>query len=154
MSVRADAESLRLVPIFRNCEAVPLQVLAFAAERQQFEPNEVMVAENQKAQAAFFVLQGTATVKRNKELVGKAGPGSLLGETAMLGGATYAVTATADGPVVAVRIERALFQRVATEYPEFGQSVLNAVSEKLDQSVRELDGVRVMLTKARSFSGL
>jgi hypothetical protein len=47
-----------------------------------------------------------------------------------------------------------LFQRVTLEYPEFGRAVVEALSEKLGASVRELEGVRGLLTKARSFSNL
>jgi CRP-like cAMP-binding protein len=72
----------------------------------------------------------------------------------MLGSATYSITATASDAVSAVRIDKQLFHRVATEYPEFGRAVLNALSEKLGASVRELDTVRSLLTKSKSFSNL
>jgi hypothetical protein len=44
--------------------------------------------------------------------------------------------------------------RVAKEYPEFGRVVLHNLSEKLVNSVREYESVRVLLTKARKFSDL
>ena len=54
MSVRADAETLRQIPIFRECETVPLQIMAFAAERQEFSVGEEILTEGKKARAAFF----------------------------------------------------------------------------------------------------
>jgi CRP/FNR family transcriptional regulator, cyclic AMP receptor protein len=154
LSVRADAESLRQIPLFRNCEAVPLQVLAFAAERVQFKSGEVLFKQGQTARSAYFLLNGTVGLSQNKQNLGHAEPGALLGEMAMLGGASYSITAIANETVSAVRIDQPLFHRVASEYPEFGQAVLTALSEKLGASVRELDGIRGMLTKARSFSNL
>jgi CRP-like cAMP-binding protein len=154
LSVRADAESLRQIPLFRNCEAVPLQVLAFAAERQNFSAGDIIIKQGQTATSAFFLLNGSTALTQGKTVIGQAEPGALLGEMAMLGGSTYALTATATEPVSAVRIDQKLFQRVTLEYPEFGRAVVEALSEKLGASVRELEGVRGLLTKARSFSNL
>ena len=154
MSVRADAESLRRIPIFRECESVPLQVLAFASERQRFNRGEAIITEGKRVDAAYFVLDGTANVLQQGEIIGRAEPGSLLGETAMLGNNTASLTAMADSAMVTARIDQALFQRVASEYPEFGQAVLVALSLKLQSSVKDLEDVRSKLTGARSFSSL
>jgi CRP-like cAMP-binding protein len=133
---------------------VPLQVLAFAAERESFKIGEMLIKQGQPATSAYFLLNGTATLSQNKKDLGQAEPGALLGEMSMLGGARYSISATANETVSAVRIDQHLFHRVATEYPEFGQAVLKALSEKLGSSVRELDGIRSLLTKAGSFSSL
>lgn len=154
MSVRADAESLRRIPLFRDCEAVPLQVLAFAAERERFEPGDQLMSEGKRAAAAYFLLQGVVILRQAGKNLGRAEPGALLGEVAMLSGGAASLTAIADDDVVAVRIDRALFQRVASEYPEFAQAVMKSLSERLNTSVRELESVRMLLTKARSFSAL
>lgn len=154
MSVRADAESLRKIPLFRECEAVPLQVLAFAAERQKFDTGERLLTQGQHVPAAIFLLQGMAELRQDGQPVGRAEPGALLGEVAMLSSSTSSLTAVAEEPVMAVRIDKPLFQRVASEYPEFGQAVLKGLSERLGTSLRDLDGVRQMLTRAKGFSNL
>lgn len=133
---------------------MPLQVLAFAAERVNFKSGEILFKQGQAATSAYFLLNGTTALSQDKQNLGHAEPGALLGEMAMLGGASYSITAIANETVSAVRIDKHLFHRVASEYPEFGQAVLNALSEKLGASVRELDGIRNLLTKARSFSNL
>ncbi len=126
--------------------------MAFAAERQNFTSGQILFKQGHTGNVAYFILSGTVELEQNRKKLGLAEPGSLLGEIAMIGGASYALTATAAEAVAAVRIENELFKRVATEYPEFGQAVLEAVSEKLGASVRELDGVRSLMTKPRSFS--
>jgi CRP-like cAMP-binding protein len=145
---------LRQIPLFRNCEAVPLQVLAFAAERENFSAGQVIVKQGQSGTSAYFLLNGTCELMQGRQVLGHAEPGALLGEMAMLGGSSYGITATASEPVATVRIDKQLFNRVATEYPEFGRAVLEALSEKLGASVRELDGIRTLLTKGRGFSHL
>jgi CRP-like cAMP-binding protein len=133
---------------------VPLQVMAFAAERQQFVAGQVIIKQGQTATSAYFILNGTVDLQQGRQILGLAEPGAFLGELAMLGASTYSLTATAAEAVLAARIDNTLFKRVASEYPEFGQAVMEALSEKLGASVRELDGVRGLLTKARSFSNL
>jgi CRP-like cAMP-binding protein len=154
MSVRADAESLRQIPIFRDCDGVALQVMAFAAERQNFLPGETIIAQGKKARSAYFIMSGTAQILSGGEVVGRAEPGALLGEMAMISGALYAITANAETSVSTARIDTALFLRVADEYPDFGRAVLAALSRKLDQSVKELDTIRTMLVKSKGFSDL
>jgi CRP-like cAMP-binding protein len=128
--------------------------MAFAAERQNFAAGHTIIKQGETAQAAFFILNGSAELKQGRTSVGRAEPGALLGELAMLGGSTYALTAVAIEPIQAVRIDNALFNRVASEYPEFGRAVLQTLSDKLESSVRELDGIRTLLNKSRGFSGL
>jgi CRP-like cAMP-binding protein len=154
VSVRADAETFRQVAIFRDCDSVPLQIMAFAAERQEFSIGEDVISQGKKARAAFFILNGRVTLRNDGKDIGMAEPGSLLGEIAMIGSGAYSLTGTARDFVSTVRISQELFLRVAKEYPEFGRTVLRNLSDKLEVSVRELDSVRVLLTKARKFSDL
>jgi CRP/FNR family transcriptional regulator, cyclic AMP receptor protein len=154
VSVRADAETFRQVAIFRDCDSVPLQIMAFASERQEFSIGEDVISQGKKARAAFFILNGRVTLRNDGKDIGMAEPGSLLGEIAMIGGGVYSLTGTARDIVSTVRISHELFFRVATEYPEFGRVALRNLSDKLEASVREFDSVRVLLSKARKFSDL
>jgi CRP-like cAMP-binding protein len=154
MSVRADAETFRQVAIFRDCDSVPLQILAFSADRQEFSIGEDVITQGKKARAAFFILNGRVVLRDAGKDIGMAEPGSLLGEVAMIGSGTYSISASARDVVSTARISHELFLRVAKEYPEFGRVVLRNLSDKLEASVRELDSVRVLLNKARKFSDL
>jgi CRP-like cAMP-binding protein len=154
MSVRADAENLRLIPIFQNCDPVPLQVMAFASERQTFHSGDVIISEGKKAKSAFFIMSGKVRLSKGGRELGMGEEGSMLGETAMIGGSVYSLTATAEHSVTCAKIEHALFLRVISEYPEFGRAVTEALSRKLGISVQELERVRGLFNSAKSFSGL
>ena len=154
MSVRADAETLRHISIFKDCEALPLQILAFAAERQEFAIGEEILSQGKKARAAYVILDGSVDLRRENQVIGRAEPGALLGEVAMIGGNQSSITAVALDVVSTARISHELFLRVVNEYPDFGKAIFQNLAIKLDGSVREFDVVRVMLTKARQFSDL
>ncbi len=158
MSVRADAETLRQIPIFADCESVHLQLLAFASERQHFVLGEAIIKQGEKAKSAFLILSGYADIHHAKgsraRHIARAEPGTFLGEVAMIGKSNYAITAIASGSVSTARIDHDLFLRVANEYPEFGKTVFNALSKRLENSVRDFDGVRSLFTRAKSFSDI
>jgi CRP/FNR family transcriptional regulator, cyclic AMP receptor protein len=158
MSVRADAETLRQIPIFADCENVHLQVLAFASERQSFAQGAPILKQGDRAKSAFLILSGTADIRQRRGLefksVATAEPGSLLGEIAMIGKTTYSVTAVAKTAVVTARIDHSLFVRVATEYPEFGETVMQTLSRRLQSSVKDFDSVRNLFAGAKSLSEL
>ena len=154
MSVRADAETFRGIPIFAECDPVHLQVLAFSSERQMFAAGEVLIKQGLRGGAAYLSLSGHADIAVEGEKAGSAGPGALLGEVGMIGDVPYSVTARASEVLTAARIDRGLFLRLAREYPDFGSAVFNALARKLDTSLLDLDLARQMFEQAKTFKGL
>ncbi len=154
MNVRASAETLKRIPIFRECDAVPLQVLAFAAPQVTFREGDYIVDQADTARAAYFMVSGTADIRGEQGLITVAEPGTLIGEVAMISGKNYSVSAIAREPVVTQCFDYQLFMRVSGEYPEFGRAVMHALSERLERSMRDFEGVRVMLSKIRAFKDM
>jgi CRP-like cAMP-binding protein len=155
MSVRADVETIRNIPIFSECEPAHLQLLAFSAAREAFEPGTAIMVQGETGNAAFLILNGLVDVSTEEAgPIGEAGPGALLGEVAMIGGSPYSITARAVDAVSTARIDRDLFLRVAQEFPEFGAAVLRSLARKLELSVQELGEARQLLQKARPFRSL
>jgi len=154
MNDRTDANLFRALPIFRDCDIVPLQILAFTAEHQEFAAGEEIFAQGKKTRAAYLVQAGQVRLIASGEDIGIAEPGALLGEIGMIGSGTYSITAIAMDMVSTLRISRELFLKVVREYPEFGKMVIRNLGDRLDASVRELDAVRIMLNRSRNFSDL
>ncbi len=154
MSVRADAETLKRIPLFRDCDAVALQILAFSAERLTYDTDDVIFTEGEASRGAYFLMSGSVSVVQSGKIVHVVEEGVLLGETAMIGGVPYSITARARDTVTVARIDQSLFLRVANEYPEFARSCLDALGSKLGDTIRDFDRIRVQLGGARPFSDL
>lgn len=155
MSVRADVETFRSIPIFSECESVHLQLLAFSAVRQNFAAGDVIIREDGNGAAAYLVLSGEVRLSTAAAgPIGVAGPGALLGEVSMIGERPYSITATAADAVATARIDRELFMRVAREFPEFGTAVFGVLARRLETSVSELEATRDAFETARSFKSL
>ncbi|WP_119390514.1 Crp/Fnr family transcriptional regulator [Taklimakanibacter lacteus] len=155
MSVRTNAESLRQIPLFADCEPAHLQVMAFASERAEFAAGQDLFKAGGKGSAAYLLLAGDADVWVSKGeervQVALAGPGAFLGELAMIAGLPYSVTVTAKTPVTATRISRETFMRVVEEFPEFGNRVMGVLSRKLAGSINDFDRIRHLFENAASF---
>ena len=155
MSVRADVETFRSIPIFSECEPAHLQVLAFSAGRENFASGKTLIVQGKPGKNAYLLLTGKVELSTQEDgLVGMAGPGALLGEVAMIGGNPYSLTARAVEAVTTAKIDRELFMRVAGEFPEFGASVFRTLARKLDLSMKDLGEARTLFEKARSFRNL
>jgi len=155
MSVRADVETIRRIPIFSECEPAHLQLLAFSAARESFEPGQTLMVQGEPGKTAYLILNGLVEVSTAEAgVLGEAGPGAFLGEVAMIGANPCSITATARETVSTARIDRELFLRVAREFPEFGTAVLRVLARKLELAVGELGEARQLLQKARSFRSL
>jgi CRP/FNR family transcriptional regulator, cyclic AMP receptor protein len=155
MSVRANAESLRQIPLFAECDPAHLQVMAFASERVEFTVGQDIFRAGSIGSAAYLLLSGEAEVWKSKGeermQVALAGPGAFLGELAMIAGLAYSVNVTARSPVIATRISREIFMRVVGEFPEFGTRVMDALSRKLAGSIGEFDRIRHLFQNAPTF---
>jgi CRP-like cAMP-binding protein len=150
-----NAESLRQIPLFAECDPAHLQVMAFASERVDFAQGADIIRAGGTDSAAYLVLAGEAEVWKSqgdKRLdLAIAGPGAFLGELAMIAGVAYSVNITARSPISATRITRDIFMRVVGEFPDFGVKVMAGLSSKLTGSVTEFDQIRQMLQSVRSF---
>lgn len=152
MSVRADVETFRRIPIFSECEPAHLQLLAFSAVRESFEPGKALIVQGKSGNASYLILSGRVDISTQESgPLGAAGPGALLGEVAMIGGSAYSITGRAADAVATARIDRELFLRVAQEFPEFGAAVLRSLARRLDSSVKDLGQTRQLFDSARSF---
>ena len=155
MSVRADAETFRSIPIFSDCDPVHLQVLAFSAARQNFDEGDLVIKQGLRGAAAFLILSGRADIFGDGTTrIGSAGPGAMLGEVAMIGDSPYTVSARASEAMSTARIDRNLFMRIANEYPEFGTAVFKALALKLGLAMDDLELVRQAFDQAKSFKNL
>jgi CRP-like cAMP-binding protein len=150
-----NAESLRQIPLFAECDRAHLQVLAFASERVEFAEGADIFRAGNTGSSAYLLLSGDAEVWKSQGEerieVARAGPGAFLGELAMIAGVAYSVNVTAKSPVIATRISRDVFMRVVGEFPDFGARVMCALSHKLTGSISEFERIRHMLENAPSF---
>jgi CRP-like cAMP-binding protein len=145
MSLEHDIAFFEQVPTFAVLGKPALRILAIGAETRHLQSGAVLFYAGELADGGYVVQEGSLLLEPNSPLEGEqftAGPGSLVGELALLTDTVCAATAIAKGPTVVVRISRSLFRKMLEGYPAAAQKLRDMVAERVDGWTRELGGVK------------
>src|ERR1035437_5285500 len=150
MSLEHDITFFEQVPTFAVLGKPALRILAIGAETRHLQSGAVLFYAGELADGGYVVHEGSRLLEPNSPLEGEqftAGPGSLVGELALLTDTVCAATAIAKGPTVVIRITRRLFRKMLEGYPAAAQNCCDMVAERVDGWTRELGGVKQAMDK-------
>jgi CRP/FNR family cyclic AMP-dependent transcriptional regulator len=143
MRVQTEMELLRSLPVFAGVDPAQLQILSFSSKRRKFTPGQPILLKGEVSRGAFLITSGRAGVYGGADAtspkLSSVETGTLVGELALFVATPNPVSIIAAQNVEAQEISRDLFKRVTEEFPEFGQQVFAALSQKLDQGLADLD---------------
>ena len=136
MSLESDIAVLRGVPLFAELSADQLRLLAFGAEHRRLRKGETLFRVAARSDAGFVVAAGEVELFREdrggaRRSVGVFGPGSLLGEFALLTETRRPATAVTLADADLIRISRPLFRRMLEEYPEIAFALHGKIADDL-----------------------
>ncbi|MBA70923.1 MAG: protein kinase [Rhizobiales bacterium] len=146
MALLEDMNLLSQVELLRSLGEEKLRLIAFGAERRRFQPGQVLFREDAPADGAFVIAEGTVALSQKTRdgadrPLTNVGPGTLLGELALISPITRSMTATAEDDVEVMRINRPLFHRMLEEYPEIADTVRERITDNLTRLTRELGDI-------------
>ncbi len=145
MTVEDDIAFLEQVPTLAALGQQALRVLAIGVETRALQSGAVLFYAGEMADGGYIVQQGSLVLEPGNPGEGEeytVGPGTLLGELALLTETTSPVTAIAKEPTVLVRIPRNLFRKMLEGYPAAAQRMRDAMAERVDSWTRELTAVK------------
>lgn len=143
MALEDDIALLSRVPLLAALGAEPIRLLAFSAETRTLRVGDVLFREGHAADSGYVVVDGALNLSGSAGLgEHRAGPGSLVGEIALIVETSRPATATAAEPTTVLRIPRALFRRVLTEFPDAALRVHDDVRDKIRRTTGDLLRVR------------
>ncbi|MTI44066.1 Cyclic nucleotide-binding domain-containing protein [Roseibium hamelinense] len=142
MSLVQDIAILQKVPMLSDFSDDQLRLLAFSAEALDYRNGQILFDETERADGGMVIASGDVSLQKSKdgdfEEVDMAGPGTLLGETAMLVDARRPCRAVAVGGVRVIRIRRALFKRMIQEYPDLARRLFEQHANRYQTTVAAL----------------
>ncbi len=150
MALDDDIAFFEQVPSFAVLGKQALRILAIGAETKALQNGAVLFYAGELAEAGYVVQQGSLVLESHSSQDGKrhtVGPGTLVGELALLTDTVCATTAIAKGPTVVIRISRSLFRKMLEGYPDAAQKMRDMVAERVDGYTRELSNVKTGLEK-------
>ena len=146
MSLNAEVELLRKVPMFAKIEPSKLKLLAFTSERLNFGPGQDLCRQGDVGDMAYIILDGEADVLVNTptgELsVAKLGKNDLVGEMAILIDVPRTATVRAIGNVATLAISKDHFFRMVTEFPQMGVEIMRELAHRLENMNAQLREAR------------
>ena len=135
MARQTHLDHLASVPLFSACSRKELQAVAKATDEVTIPSGKVLCEQGSIGREAFVLVDGTAEVRRNKKKVASIGPGTCVGELALLdhGPRTASVIASTDMTVLVIGVRE--FAGIIDEIPSITHKLLKSLASK----VRELD---------------
>jgi CRP-like cAMP-binding protein len=148
MTIEDDIAFLQRIPILRPLGATALRILAIGAESSYLEPGQVLFKAGDAADGGYIVQRGSFRLDPEKvgepELI--AGPGTLLGESALFTETRRPATATSLEVSMVLRISRAMFVKMLEGYPDAAERLRDLIAARADEWAKDFENVRSALT--------
>lgn len=130
---------LRSADIFSALTGEDLAPVAMVAQEVNIGAGELFIRRGESGECLYVIVDGEAgVVVPGVGQVAVHGPGSVLGEMAILAGAPRSVDCVASTDVLALRVDRDDFLELLTERPPLAVGVIKVLTRRLDEATRAL----------------
>ena len=127
----AYLERLGALPMFGGCSNRELRDVARIVDELQVEAGRVLMSQGDAGQEAFVIEEGTADVVRDGQLLATVGPGSYVGELALIDAGPRSATVIAMMPMRVLVIGTREFSILLDEVPGLARRVLVSTARRL-----------------------
>jgi CRP-like cAMP-binding protein len=135
MALDRDLELLSGVTFFEGIAPEALKLIAFSADPRDFADKERVFSAGDHAEGGFVVIDGRIDLVDERRAPAKVlerlGPGSLIGEIALVVDTRRPTAAVSVGPTRVLSIRRALFRRMLEGYPDIAALLRDRIAERL-----------------------
>jgi CRP-like cAMP-binding protein len=146
-TIEDDIAFLDSILIFHQLGAAALRILAISAEGQELAAGRALFTAGEAADCAYVIRRGSVSLNTGRahesEII--AGPGTLLGESALLIESRRPATALAREDSAVLRISRSMFLRMLDGYPDAAQRLRGLFAARAEQWADEMENVRAVL---------
>ena len=132
-------EWLQQVPLFKGLSKKQLRLVSSLATRLNEPAGTVLTHEGHQGQEFIIVLEGEIEVRKGDRVVATRGPGSYVGEIALLDNRPRTATVVAKTPVVIEVIGRREFRGLLAETPELADEIMATMAQRLAELEEPVD---------------
>ena len=149
MSIEDEVSVMRRIPLFAHITPQKLKLLAFTSERIMFDPGQTVFRQGDDGDAAYVIIDGQADVlvdaPNGPISVAKVERNALVGEVAILCDVPRTASIKALSRLDTLRITKAQFLELLTEYPELSIDIMKILAQRLARTSVELSDARSRL---------
>ena len=145
MALEDDIAFFEQVPTLASLGKQALRVLAIGAETRHLQSGAVLFYAGELADGGYLVQDGSLLLEPGTFSEGQeytVGPGTLVGELALLADMVCPSTAIAKEPTTVIRISRNLFRRMLEGYPAAAEKLRDIMSDRLQALARDVASVK------------
>ena len=138
MSIEDDVALLERVPTLRLLGTAALRMLAIGSEQRDVARDDLLFYIGDDADSGFIVQRGAFRIEDGSGAEIIAGPGTLLGELALVVAMQRPSTATALEYSSVIRVARSLFQRVLESDPAAARRLRDEFASRTSQIASDI----------------
>ena len=152
MGIEDDIAFIERVPTLRMLGREALRILAIGAESRPVRKGEVLFLAGETADCGYVIQEGSFRLVSNSKPISEviAGPGTLLGELALIVETKRPATATAHEPSAVIRISRSLFLKMLEGYPHAANVLRDQIVTRAQYALKEMSDVRSILDTSQT----
>lgn len=124
--------SLAAVPLFEGMTPGELSRVDDLGSRMEVDARSVLVDQGDPGTYCYVVVSGSASVYANGEYVATSGPGSTIGEMALIDHRPRRATVVADVPMTLLRFDTNQFRALLEEMPKAYERIMAMLGTRLE----------------------
>ncbi len=122
---------LRTVPLFHGLRQRELERISALADIIDLPADRRIMSQGDRGAEMFVLVSGAARVERDGDVLADAGPGTVLGEIALLDGGPRTATVTLTEASRLLVLARREFLTLIDEFPDVRLHVFETVARRL-----------------------
>jgi CRP/FNR family transcriptional regulator, cyclic AMP receptor protein len=130
-SQNTKVEALKKAPLFEGLSKKELALLARTSEDVEVDAGKVLCKEGETGQEFFVIVEGEVKITRRGRKLATRGPGSFVGEIALLEDIPRTATVTAETPLRFFVLTRRDFRHLVNESPIVERKVMQTLARRL-----------------------
>jgi CRP/FNR family transcriptional regulator, cyclic AMP receptor protein len=127
----SPSTDLSSIWLFSSCSAKELRMLRRASAEVTVSKGKELVKEGSIGREFFFILEGTASVRRNNRRVATLGPGQYFGELALLDRRPRSASVVSDTDMRLLVLGQREFAGVVEAIPSLSRKLLATMAARL-----------------------
>jgi CRP-like cAMP-binding protein len=152
VSIEDDIVFIERVSTLRTLGRDALRILAIGAESRYVHKGEVLFVAGEPADCGYVIQEGSFQLATTSKLAADVivGPGTLLGELALIAETKRPATATASEPSTVIRISRSLFLKMLEGYPSAAHIMREQIVARAQLAMTEMADIRALLDTSQA----
>lgn len=147
MSLEDNIRALERTPVLAEIGRDALRLIAFSAETVSLRPGDRLFDKNAEANSAYTIISGRLKLDAGDGKPRIVGPGTLIGEIALVVPTLRPCEAVAEEPVRLLEIPRSLFRRMLDEFPQIAAVLKARLVEKMQAQADDLAAIQETLDR-------